>query len=233
MSEENSTTRCECGELLEPHFEVCPKCSKPVQLLCPNSNCQEPLKPNWKFCPKCRTPLSGWVTPTPGMSSAGGELSDSSTSHPFITEGSNDNEISLTEGQELLGRFVIKTRLGAGRFSTVYHAHDRERREDIALKVLVAGPGRAQAATEQLRQVFHLQDRINDFTHVAKVYDLHTADYGGFSLVLLPMEYAEAGSLGWWLAKYKHNREHRISEGMELFKQVCIISNMRFIRPLA
>ena len=195
MNEDNSIIRCECGELLDPHFEV---------------------------CPKCRTPLSSRVAPTAGMNSAGGRLADSSIGRPSVTEDSNDNEISLSEGEELLGRFVIKNRLGAGRFGTVYHAHDRERCEDIALKVLVAGPGRAQAATEQLRQALQLRDRINDFTHIVKVYDVHTADYGGFSLVLLPMEYAEAGSLRLWLTKYKHNKEHRISEGIELFKQACL-----------
>ena len=157
MSEENSINKCKCGGELEPDFEVCPNCGKP---LCPNRNCRRPIKPNWKFCPTCRTSLSGWATPTHGASSAN-RVADNSIDSPFVSGAQSNNEVPLVEGDELLGRFIIKAKLGAGGFGTVYHAHDYERRSDIALKVVVADSGQSQTATEQLRQELRLRDRIN------------------------------------------------------------------------
>ncbi len=174
-------------------------------------HCRHVLGPDEDQCPKCGARYS----PNPT------KASDNKMTSPFFTEGQINNETLLTEGEELLGRFVIRTRLGGGQFGSVYHALDRDRREDVALKVAIAGPGRAQAATEQLRQELRLRDRINDFTHIIRTYDIHTVDYEGLSLVLLPMEYAEAGSLRSWLNINKHKKEQRISKGLELFKQAC------------
>lgn len=220
MSGENPITVCpNCNEPLEPDFEVCPNCGKERSLSCPN--CQRPIKSKWKVCPRCRTSLSGWATPTHGASSAN-RIAGNSIDSPFVSGAQSNNEVPLVEGDELLGRFIIKAKLGAGGFGTVYHAHDHERRSDIALKVVVADSGQSQTATEQLRQELRLRDRINDFTHIVRTYDIHTVDYKGLSFVLLPMEYAETGSLRSWLIEHKHNKKHRISEGLELFKQTCL-----------
>ena len=220
MSDESSIITCQnCGEPLEPNFEVCPNCGKPIARLCPQ--CQRVVKSKWKFCPKCQAPLSGWATPTQGQDSVKTKTSSNDISRTFLTEGPNSNEVPLSEGEELLGRFTIKNRLGVGGFGSVYQAHDREHGSDVALKVVVAGSGQTQAAAEQLRQELRLRDRINDFTHIIRTYDIHTVDYKGLSFVILPMEYAEEGSLRSWLNKNKHNREHRVSEGLELFRQAC------------
>ncbi len=207
MSEENPTIKCECGETLKTNCKICPNCGREIF--------------SSLSCPKCRTPFSSSTALTQGADLTRTKASDNKITSPFFTEGQINNEILLTEGEELLGRFVIRTRLGGGQFGSVYHALDRERREDVALKVVITGPGRAQAATEQLRQELRLRGRINDFTHIVRTYDIHTVAYEGLSLVLLPMEYAEAGSLRSWLNDNKHKKEQRISKGLELFKQAC------------
>jgi len=218
MNDEGPIIKCKCGEDLEPDFDVCPNCGKP---LCPNPNCRRIIKAKWKICPKCKTPLSGWATPTHATNSTGTKPFVSSTSRPFVTGEQDDDGISLEEGEELLGRFVIKTSLGKGGFGSVYQAHDRERRDDVALKVVVSDSSQSEEAAQQLRQELRLRDRINDFSHIIRTYDIHTVDYKGVSLVLLPMEYANGGSLRSWLRAHKNNKEHRISEGLELFKQIC------------
>lgn len=46
---------CACGEILQPHWKLCPSCGKPVELACP---CGEPLKAGWKLCPACGKKVS-------------------------------------------------------------------------------------------------------------------------------------------------------------------------------
>jgi len=64
---EGSLLKCSCGEPLEPDWDECPVCEKPIlkeRLTCPG--CGREVKPKWKKCPnpKCKTPLDGWATPT-------------------------------------------------------------------------------------------------------------------------------------------------------------------------
>lgn len=41
---------CPCGEVLQPHWKLCPSCGKSVDMVC---SCGEPLKAGWKLCPAC------------------------------------------------------------------------------------------------------------------------------------------------------------------------------------
>lgn len=42
-----------CGEMLLPHWELCPKCRMSVHHSGKCWNCGESLKETWKICPAC------------------------------------------------------------------------------------------------------------------------------------------------------------------------------------
>ena len=51
----NKYSECpNCGELVESHYLVCPKCQLKLKDAC--SNCGKPLEEGWKACPYCSTP---------------------------------------------------------------------------------------------------------------------------------------------------------------------------------
>jgi serine/threonine protein kinase len=133
-----------------------------------------------------------------------------------------ESGIILSNGERLLNRFTIKKSLGRGGFGAVYLAEDSERKHDIALKVVTTNIGQAEMAATQMRNELTLRDKINDFTHIIRTYDIHTVEaYKGLSLILMPMEYAEGNSFRNFLAANKRDDEKRIKEGVDLFKQAC------------
>ena len=141
--------------------------------------------------------------------------------NPFVSGLESGIEVTLSEGEVLLNRFVIERKLGAGGFGSVYCALDRERGYDVALKVVITGVDQVHTAEQQIRQELRLRDSIKDFTHIIMTYDIHPVEYyKGFSLVLLSMEYANGQDLRSWLEDHQ-NEDVRISEGLKLFKQAC------------
>jgi serine/threonine protein kinase/cold shock CspA family protein len=215
----------ECGEVVEPGWAKCPTCLTSLQMKCPNPDCNAEIKPKWKICPRCETPLSGSQTPSVGrlgQSSGSPQVSGS----PVVSMPGQgiqaESGIILSNGERLLNRFTIKKRLGTGGFGAVYLAEDSERKQDIALKVVTTNIGQAEMAATQMRNELTLRDKINDFTHIIRTYDIHTVEaYKGLSLILMPMEYAEGNSSRNFLAANKRDDEKRIKEGVELFKQAC------------
>ena len=87
-------------------------------------------------------------------------------------------------------RYVLRERLGAGGQGEVWRAHDPQRGEDIALKILRLAPGRSGAAWEALRLEYESASRL-DHPFILKVYEPERED-GTF---LLPMELATGGDL--------------------------------------
>ncbi len=87
-------------------------------------------------------------------------------------------------------RYVLQERLGVGGQGEVWRALDRERGEDIALKILRSPPGRATAAWDALRHEYESASRL-DHPFILKVYEPERED-GTF---LLPMELVTGGDL--------------------------------------
>lgn len=230
MSNENSIIACQkCGEPLESDWKQCPVCLTPTSssgLTCPN--CQTPVKETWKACPRCSSVLSGTKTPHTAQK-------------PFATDFPSDNEqiyfsmeqteparaigfeidIPIATGDVLGDRYRIIKRLGKGGFGSVYQVDDMNLNRQIALKVVVAGKGKAQRATEQLIHEFNLRERINDTSHIIKSQDPRSCEYKGLSLVLLPMELADGENLRKWLMQ-NLDIDTRLKTGIELFKQACL-----------
>jgi len=101
------------------------------------------------------------------------------------------NEAATVNPAPLIrARYVLRERLGAGGQGEVWRAHDPQRGEDIALKILRLAPGRSGAAWEAVRHEYESASRL-DHPFILKVYEPERED-GTF---LLPMELATGGDL--------------------------------------
>jgi len=49
------TLKCECGCEIKPHWQICPKCKKQVNVVIPKEcwNCGEEMEDDWDQCPAC------------------------------------------------------------------------------------------------------------------------------------------------------------------------------------
>jgi serine/threonine protein kinase/tetratricopeptide (TPR) repeat protein len=231
---EESMLRCSCGEPLEPDWDECPACLKPVvkeQLNCPK--CGRNVKAKWKKCPRCKTPLDGWATPTQ-ISDTGSSIEDSShpasavDDGPYLSEETGEDDdlgygakVIIKEG-DALDKYTILRLLGSGGFGSVYLAEDTYLKKKFALKVVVAGEGtKAQNACEQIIHEFKLREKITDVSHIVNVKDPRTCEFMNLTLVLLPMDLAEGGSFRDWLKKNK-SEEARTKDGLKIFRQACL-----------
>jgi serine/threonine protein kinase/tetratricopeptide (TPR) repeat protein len=101
------------------------------------------------------------------------------------------NEAATVNPAPLIrARYVLQERLGAGGQGEVWRAHDPERGEDLALKILRPPPGRAAAAWEALRHEYESASRL-DHPFILKVHEPEREE-GAF---LLPMDLAIGGDL--------------------------------------
>ncbi|MFH1614503.1 MAG: protein kinase [Planctomycetota bacterium] len=228
MSEDASIITCrKCGSKLEATWSTCPSCGAPTSLpglVCPNRNCQSPIEEHWKICPYCATTLSGSETPHANEASSGTGANLSSRGG-IVTQRKNGRitivPLDLPEGEALWDKYRIVKELGRGGFGAVYQVEDTVLNEQIALKVVVAGEGDVEHATEEIVHEFKLRSKVTDISHIINAQDPRTCKYKGLSLVLLPMDLADGGSLRQWLL---HNQdvEKRLKTGLELFKQACL-----------
>ena len=142
-------------------------------------------------------------------------------------------DMPITEGELLIERYRVVRELGRGK-GTVYLAHDTRLGYDIALKVVVADNDKiSHELFQELRREVLLGNRINDFAHITRTYDVQQIDYGGLSLVLLSLEHANGGSFRSWLDSIKNNNQLRISKGLDLFKQACLGIQALHVEDLA
>jgi serine/threonine protein kinase len=121
-----------------------------------------------------------------------------------------------------IGRFEIKQHLGGGSVGEVYLAYDQCRKTEVALKVVAVGPVDSDAVAAQLCNEITAYDAVQDHTHVLKIHDMHSIPWGGSSLLVLSMEYAEGGTLGTWLREHQGDWEARRIQGLEYFEQLCL-----------
>jgi len=230
MNEESSMIKCSnCNEPLEAHWDECPSCSTPTsaaELTCPN--CQSPVKQRWKKCPNCKMPLTGIDTP-PGSTTSSSIGTDIKQSQMVVSmmadqaggETARNIELPLNEGDVLADKYKIVRPLGKGGFGAVYQVTDSVLNEDVALKIVVTGQGKTGSATEQLLHEFKLRDKIIDIDHVIRAQDPRPCEYKGLSLILLPMELADGGSMRKWLQQNR-DIEKQQETGIDLFKQACL-----------
>jgi tetratricopeptide (TPR) repeat protein len=115
---------------------------------------------------------------------------------PTVVEGPTprsphrDHDAPLTKGQ-VLGRYVVLDRLGAGGMGVVYAAYDPELNRRVALKLMHDSQG-----TSQVRMVREAQALARlSHPNVVAVHDVGTVD----GRVFVAMELVEGDSLRTWL----------------------------------
>ena len=145
-----------------------------------------------------------------------------SPAEPFLSlpARAGSLHIALDPGAKL-GRFTTRRRLGGGSLGDVYLALDELRGHEVAIKVVNVGPHAQAGLAERLQAERAAYDRIQDHRHVLKVYDIHPIAFGGASLLVLSMEYADGGSLRNWLDQHREDLDIRRVQGLEYFKQIC------------
>jgi len=129
--------------------------------------------------------------------------------------------LRLPDGATLLDRFKIRSHLGEGRFASVYLAEDVIRSTQLALKIVEVGPCSEAIAQAQLKREIAVHSKMSSYENVVRVYDLHYVPWGGTGLLILPMDYAEGGTLRNWLIEHVNDLDARQTTGMEYFKQAC------------
>ncbi|MEO7588012.1 MAG: serine/threonine-protein kinase [Arachnia sp.] len=106
---------------------------------------------------------------------------------------------------EMMGRYRVTGRIGAGSFATVYHGQDDSLDVPVAIKVLADN----WSANDDVRARFlaeaRLLRRMND-ERIVRVYDIGTTDRGQPYFV---MDLADGGSLD-------HLRKHPVAPGLAL-----------------
>ena len=240
----------QCGEVLSGEENYCPRCKNPISRIC--SGCGRELGPEVNFCPHCgaKSDVENDPQGQPGVSAPnqvfspylsspnanlvspnGGPFPDiapAGSPAPPFAQPSAFSTIQINPGEELLGgRFVVKELLGFGGFGSVYLAKDKEMDDDLALKVVFTQLAQAQMAVDQLKFEFKARKEIRDRKHILEAELPLRDEFKGVSLILLPMEYAEGGSLRNWMranpAIYEENEEtaKRKKQTLEYFKQAC------------
>ena len=139
---------------------------------------------------------------------------------PFVSERSDQQGVlRIAEGDALGDRFVVIRRLGE--VGNVHLVHDKKHDRRIAAKIVTIGSEGGQKAMLRLRHELFVRDRLDDFSHVVRSYDIHEVALNGLPLGMLTLEYADGGSLRSWLHEHRNERDLRIHKGLELLKQAC------------
>jgi len=129
--------------------------------------------------------------------------------------------VELDPETVLGGRFTVKQSLGRGATGVVYLGVDRVRGDQVALKIIDRGPWRPGNASSAPIGEMNARRKIADFRHILMVHDVHPVRYGGRSLLLISMEFADGGSLRDWLLRNRNDIHTRRAEGLQLFAQAC------------
>jgi hypothetical protein len=132
-------------------------------------------------------------------------------------------KVSLDVGVELLdGRFIIKEKIGVGKYCVVYKAYDKTLQDTVALKVGSFSPVGGSFIEQLLINEYKVNSFVKDKRHVLKIYEVNQCIYDGARLVLLSMEYADGGSLRDWLNNNGYEPGLRQSQGYAIFRQICL-----------
>jgi len=171
------------------------------------------------WCPNCRrfVDLIGERCPTCG------HVQGEQFSNRFFMSGTNaclGSSIKLPQGLILKDRFKVLDLCGSGRTGNVYKMFDFIRSETIAAKVRAFAASGPDDPARVLHEI-HLFDRVRDFRHLIRLYDLHEVVWGGGKLLLMPMEFADGGNLRSWMESHRNKPLLRRERGIEYVRELC------------
>jgi serine/threonine protein kinase len=127
---------------------------------------------------------------------------------------------NLEPGERILGRFVITNRLGEGRFTVVYAAHDLVTDENVALKMLSPVSGRPEWVTALLLREYKVFRCAPAHPHLLGMHGLYATDRAPENQIL-SMEIADGGSGRAWQEAHSADWKYRRTQGMPIFLGVC------------
>lgn len=144
------------------------------------------------------------------------------TADPFLTFPQiGRQQRCILEPGTRLDRFIVRKQLGSGGLGDVYLALDTLRDMNVAIKVAQLAVGDSLAAAHMHREV-QVSDAVRDHRHVIKHFDLHRFPWGGTTLIVLSMEFADGGDLASWLQTHRGDLPYRRRHAMESFRQICL-----------
>ncbi len=100
------------------------------------------------------------------------------------------------EASDIIGRYVVLSKLGAGGMGVVYLAYDPELNRKVALKLLLADPGAGTKHDEQRERLLREAQALAKLSHpeIVAIYDVGEHRAG----VWLAMEFVDGQTLGAW-----------------------------------
>jgi len=159
-----------------------------------------------------------------------GENMKSSTRHNFdntcflsdIPPGNAPGFI-LDEGTELMnGRYRLGRHLATGSSAHLYVCQDMNRQEEIAIKVFTANSRAAENGWQAARNEALLYTSVSNTEHIVCAYDFHICSYGATKLFVIPMQYAEGGTLRNWLAQNGPDTDFRREKGIIHIREISL-----------
>lgn len=151
--------------------------------------------------------VSQTTAPLPRLQESGRSVEEKKPSQPLQENVLEKKEEKLSLEGENLGRYQVHTLLGGSRQYTVYHAYDRLREQDVALKVIPTSivtyqinegstelPNFFQAEADLLADLKHA--RILPIVHIGKSY------VSGHPFFYKTTPYCPEGSLASWIVQH-------------------------------
>jgi tetratricopeptide (TPR) repeat protein/predicted Ser/Thr protein kinase len=101
---------------------------------------------------------------------------------------------------DVVGRYVVLSKLGAGGMGVVYAAYDPELDRKVAVKMLLADPSGASMPTEGRSRLLREAQALAKFSHpeIVAVYDVGEHEAG----VWLAMEFVDGRTLSGWAREH-------------------------------
>ena len=127
-------------------------------------------------------------------------------------------ELPLSEG-DLIGSYRIISKLGHGVTDTYIVLNVATNHERV-IKVIISNNPESESNLNQFISEVGMHDKISDFAHIIKSLEPQLVSLDGLTLIIFPMECADAGNLEDWL-KNSIEQDERLSAGVDLFLQAC------------
>ncbi|MFL0797290.1 MAG: protein kinase [Cellvibrionaceae bacterium] len=125
-------------------------------------------------------------------------------------------ELDIQEGHILAGRYKIEEKIAAGGMGVVYRAHDQNRNEDIAIKVMLPSLVKNQRARDKFMDEARLSSKLSH-PNIVNVYDVQNEG----DLYFITMELLEGQDLRDVMDNRKTARQpFTKDEALELLEQI-------------
>lgn len=125
-----------------------------------------------------------------------------------------DRTGTVLKTDQVLGRYIIARRLGAGGGGVVYLAFDTKLERKVALKLLARHVTNPTALIDEARRVAKVAH-----PNIVPVYDVDEID----GQIYFAMQYMAGGTLGAWLSQHEVSRSKRLELLASLADAVAVI----------